>query len=216
MNLNGIIARIMPQRNNLDGSPVRLTGSSSLAIAQIEGPYSDMTRSGRRFHGGTQIIANGIAPVQAIPSTAGGLSLYNNDTGGNGLVLFMDWLNVYLGSGTSAAGASILFAVAKPTTVPSANATGYATGSCGGGSRTSRAIWATGLTLPAGTVWSAVASSLIPAAANAGQGDNPLDVGGRIMVPPGQAFCLAILSGAGTAPLFAVSAQWNELEVDVE
>jgi hypothetical protein len=141
---------------------------------------------------------------------------YNNDTAGSGLSLLLDWLDVFLGSGTAAAGMTVMAAIGKPTNPPTANPTGYGISSLSGSARGSKALWGSALTLPAGVNWSALSSSFQLAAANVGQGDNPLDLGGRLMVPPGYALCLAILSGAGTTPLYGVSAQWAELEVDVE
>lgn len=215
MLLNGVINRILKQGNNLDGVPLRLTSASSAAVAQTEPPYSEMTRNGKRFHGGTQIIANGIAPVSAIPTTTATLALYNNDNNNNGLSLVIDWLNVFLASGTPAAGLSVFATVAKPTNPPSANATGMGTAALSGTANGSKALWATALTLPALAVWSAIASTLQPAAANAGQGDNFVDLGGRIVVPPSYCLGLAIFSGVGTTPLYGVSAHWSEIEYDL-
>lgn len=216
MILSGILGRFSRQGNNAAGAPIRLTGIQSLSIAQTEAPYLEMARAGRRMHGGTQILANGIAPVQAIPTTAATLALYNNDTNNNGLSLVVDWLNVFLGSGTSAAGLSVFAAIAKPTTAPTVNATGYGTSPMSGTSRGPKALWATGLTLPAGVNWSALVSTLNSASANVGQGDNFIDLGGRLIVPPGYALAIGLLAGAGTTPLFGVSAQWAEVELDLE
>lgn len=216
MNISGIINRYIRQNNNLDGVPIRLTTGSSMTIAQTEAPYCELSRSGRRFHGGTQILANGIAPVQAIPTTAATVGLYNNDTAGNGLTLVVDWLNVFLASGTPAAGLTVLAAVGKPVTPPSANATGYGTASLSNSSRGSKGLFGTALTIPAGVNWSALTSTFQAAAANIGQGDNPLDLGGRLIVPPGNALLLAILSGVGTTPLYGLSLSWAEIELDIE
>lgn len=215
MKVDGIITRLFKQPNNIDGATIRATNYASASTAQVESPYLELTRSGRRMHGGTQIIANGIAPVAAIPTTTATLALYNNDTNNNGLALSIDWLNVFLASGTPAAGLTVFAAVAKPTTAPSANATGYGSAALSGTASGSKALWGAGLTLPAGTVWSALTSTLQPAAANVGQGDNFLDLGGRIVIPPAYCLALAILSGAGSTPLYGVSAQWAELELDL-
>lgn len=215
MNLGGLVTRIFKSPNNTDGVPFRATPLSSISVAQIEPPYFELTRSGQRFHGGTQVIANGIAPVQAIPTVTATLALFNNDANANGLALVLDWLNVLLGAGTSAAGLSVYVTVARPTTAPTANATGYSTGALSGTSRASKGLWASALTFPAGVTWSALTSTLQPAAANAGQGDTPLDLGGRIVVPPNYALGIAVLSGVGTAPLYSVSAQWSEIETDL-
>lgn len=216
MNLSGLISRFQRQGNNLDGAPIRLTGIASLAVAQVEPPYLEAARAGRRMHGGAQTLAAGVAPVQAIPTTTAAVALYNADTAGNGLSLVVDWLNVFLASGTPAAGLSILATIAKPATPPATNAANYATGSLSNASRTSKAIWSTALVLAGAPVWSALTSTLQPAAANAGQGDSPLDLGGRLIVPPGFALGLSVLSGVGTTPLYGFSAQWAELEIDVE
>ena len=216
MILSGLITRFSRSGLNSSGLPIRLSALSSMAIAQVEPPYAEATRAGRHFHGGTQIIANGIAPVAAIPTVTATLALYNNDVNGNGLSLVLDWLNVFLGSGTPAAGLSIFAAVGRPTTAPSANATGYGSAAMSGTSRTSKALWATAQTFPAGVNWSALVSTLQAAAANVGQGDNYIDLGGRIVIPPGFALGIGLLSGAGTTPLYGISAQWSELELDLE
>lgn len=216
MNLSGVVSRFTRLGNSASGSPVRLTAVQSLATAQTEAPYVEMTRAGRRFHGGTQVIANGIAPVSAIPTTTATLGLYNNDTNNNGLSLVIDWLNVFLGSGTPAAGLTVFVGVGRPTTPPTANASNYGTSALSGSTRGSKALWGTGLTFPAGVNWSALVSTLQPAAANVGQGDNAIDIGGRLIVPPGYALGIGLLSGAGTTPLYGVSAQWSEVELDLE
>lgn len=215
MNLSGLITRIFKSPNNTDGVPFRATPLSSIAVAQTEPPYFELTRSGRRFHGGVQVIAAGIAPVQAIPTTTATLGLFNNDTNNNGMALVVDWLNVFLGSGTAAIGATVMITVAKPTNAPTAHAANYAAGPLSGSSNGSKALWGTALTLPAGAVWTAVASTQQAAGANVGQGDNFIDFGGRVVVPPGFALGIAILSGAGTTPLYGVSSQWSEVETDL-
>lgn len=216
MIFSAILGRFSKQGNNLDGVPARLTEVQSLAVAQVEAPYLEMGRAGRRMHGGTQVIANGIAPVQAIPTTTATLALFNNDTNGQGLSLVIDWLNVFMVSGVPAAGLSIFAAIARPTTTPTANVTGYGSSPLSGTSRGSKALWATALTLPAGSNWSAPSSTLQSTTAALGGGDNFVDLGGRLIVPSGYALCIGLLSGAGTTPLYGVSAQWAEVELDLE
>lgn len=211
----GIITRIFKQGNNAEGVPFRATNLSSLSVAQIEAPYLEATRSGRRMHGGLQLLSSGIAPVAAIPTTLSQLVLFNNDTNSNGLALCLDWLNMFLASGTPAAGATIMVTVARPVVPPTQNATNYASVALSGTANGSKALWAINLSMPTGTVWTALSSSLQPAAANLGQGDNPIDLGGRIVIPPGYGLGIAILSGAGTTPLYAVHAQWSEFELDL-
>jgi hypothetical protein len=211
MELKGIVRAL---QKVTAGAPrvFRMTEWESQAIAQVEDPKLELSRAGRRFYGGNSIIANGIAPVAAIPTTTATLELYNSaDAGGVSLVI--DRIGFWLGSGTAAAGAT-LFAAVSPSviaTAATANATGYATGSASGSTRASKAFWATAATFPAGTVWTQVTSTFQLAAANVGQGDSYVEFSGALVVRPKHALGFAILSGAGTSPLYGISASWAEM-----
>lgn len=196
---------------------LRLTGYESLAVAQVEPERTEVTRAGLRFIGGNQIIANGIAPVSAIPTTTATLALYN---GNSAAALVIERLGFWLGSGTAAAGATMLATVstAPIASRPTAMATGYGVANANGGANYSKALWATAVTLP-GTptpAWIQVLSSFQLAANNVGQGDQTTDFCGSLIVPPLHALGLAILSGAGTTPLYGISAVWSELELELE
>lgn len=201
-------------------SALRLTNVESVAMAQVEGANTECARAGRRFFGGNQIIANGIAPVTAIPTTTATLALFNAEAdGGNSLCI--DRLGFWLGSGTPTAGATLLATVSpsKIATAPTVNATGYGSASASGSSRQTKARWATGVTLPSSPnapAWVQIISTFQLAAANVGQGDNWVELLGGILVPPGYAAGFAILSGTGTTPLYGVSCAWNELELELE
>lgn len=194
----------------------RATSFESLAIAQVEGPNSEAARAGRRFIGGNNIIANGIAPVSAIPTTTATLALYNSAPDG-GRSLHIDRITFWLGSGTAAAGAT-LFGTVSPApiaTAPTAMATGYTISSASGSTNSSYGIFTTAVTVPttpAAPAWIALSSSFQAAAANVGQGDGAVECAGGIIVPPRRALCLGILSGAGTSPLYGISIVWNEFE----
>ena len=137
------------------GSPhrARMTDHQSVAFAQVELPKMELGRAGKLFQGGNQIIANGIAPVAAIPTTTATLLLYNSaDQGGTSIVL--DRIGFWLGSGTAAAGATLFGAVSTSMIVsaPTAHGTGYGVQSqSGSGLAQSRAIWTTAATLPSMT-----------------------------------------------------------------
>ena len=94
-------------------------------------------------------------------------------------------------------------------------ATGYEVASLSRGGRRSKALWATGVTLAGDPTWVGVLGTLQAAAANVGQGDG-CQLDGGMVVPARHALGIAILSGAGTTPLYGVSAQWTELESDRE
>lgn len=192
----------------------RLTSLESQAVALVEAPNTERTAAGRRYMGGTQVIASGIAPVTAIPTTTATLFLYNTAPD-QGKCLVIDQIGHFLGSGTPTAGATLLVTITngKPASVPAA-ASNYTSQSCSGFG-TSVARWATGITIPAGSAWVQATSSFQLAAANVGQGDYPAFFNGGLVIPPGYGLGIAILSGTGTTPLYSVSATWDELELDL-
>jgi hypothetical protein len=221
MSIKGIVQRWTQGRNG-PNTPIELalTALGSLRVASLEGPYTELARAGRMFHGGTQIIANGIAPVQAIPTTTATLALVNTDQAG-GRSLVIDQLLPFLGSGTPAAGLTLFLTIAAiaAANVPAIGAsqpTGYGVAPTRGLSTVSRAVWVTALTLVGNPVWSAVVGGYQAAAANVGQSDQPLEVRGALIVPPQYALGIAILSGAGTTPLYGIGGRWGELELDLE
>lgn len=216
MKIEGLISRFS-RGGNQSQQQIRLTGMGSLAVTQVEGPRTERLRAARRFGGGTQIIANGIAPVAAIPTVTATLALYNAEADG-GKSYLIDHLHVWLGSGTPAAGLTVLATVSpgKIASPPAGMATGFGAASLSGSGVGTKARWATAVTLPGTPAWVALMSSLQLAAANAGEGDQPYQADGGLLVPPGYALGLAILSGAGTTPLYGVSCIWDEMELDLE
>jgi hypothetical protein len=105
----------------------------------------------------------------------------------------------------------------KLATALGAMATGYGVGPASGFTKhKSAALFGVTQTLPASSVWVPIGASLQLAAANVGQGDQPFEVRGGLLVPPGYALGFSILSGAGTTPLYMVGARWQELEIDLE
>lgn len=195
----------------------RQTVIRSQAVAQVEDPRAELARAGRRFGGGNQVIANGIAPVQAIPTTTATVALVNmEDPGGSAICI--DRVSYWLGSGTPAAGAALFATISrgKVASPPTGMATGWGWASLSGSTRASKALWATGVTLAAGSAWVALLSTSQLAAANVGQGDNAIDLEGQLLIPPGYACGFAILSGAGTTPLYGLSVTASETETDLE
>lgn len=215
--LIGRVSRYMGIASN--STPLRQTNFLSLAVAQMEGYNTEAARAGRRFYGGTTIIANGIAPVAAIPTVTATLALYNADPV---KCLCIDRVNVNLLSGTAAAGLTLYVAVSPlPIAAPPVvMGTGYGVSSASGSKLGSNAMFTTALTMPApagGTLaWQALLTTLQPAGANVGQGDVWCELAGGIVIPPLRALGMGILSGTGTSPLYGVSLGWSEFELDVE
>ena len=215
MIIQGEIRRFTRNALSAVSRALRMTAYESVAVASVEPSGFELTRGGRRFIGGNQIIANGIAPVAAIPTTTATLALYNADPDKS---LVIERLGFWLGSGTAAAGATLFATVsAGPiASPPTAHATGYGTQNANGGTQASRAFWSAAVTLPGSPAWFQVLSSFQAAAANVGQGDIIANLEGLIIVPPLRALGLAILSGAGTSPLYGVSCVHVEIEADLE
>lgn len=214
LNLRGIVRKFTNFALGGGSVALRLTGNESLAASLVEPVRLEWSRAGYRFAGGTQIIANGIAPVAAIPTTTATLALYNSDRAQS---LIIERLGFFLGSGTPTAGATLLAAVSDIVATPvAANTTGYSSRSLNGSAVGSRAFWGAAVTIPAGASWFQVQSTFQLAAVNVGQGDSPVDFEGAIIIPPRCALALAILSGAGTAPLYSVSATWGEALIELE
>src|SRR6185295_17420051 len=147
----------------------------------------EMSRAGRRFYAGCSAAITGIAPVQAIPTTAAQWVLWNADTN---RTYFFDMILMALLSGTPG-----LSGDAWMTLFSAPAQTGLASGitiqSASGGGLTSKASIKSGVTItaPAAPTWFPLGSSIesITAAAfSAGyseiMGDN--DVKGAIAVPP--------------------------------
>jgi len=201
---------------------VRGTRLGSLAVAQVEPPRTELARAGRYFFGGNQIIANGIAPVTAIPTTAIAAGLYNASQAGDSLVI--DYIaGPWVGSGTPTAGCTLLCGISTAKaagTLPTANMTGWASRAAAGGSTrapASSALWdATATFTAASTIWFSVGSNMQLAAATVGQGSPAIVLNGPIVVPPGYEVGFSILSGAGTTPLYGLSVGWAELPLDIE
>lgn len=199
----------------------RATGLGSLAVAEVELSRTELARAGRYIHGGAQIIANMVAPVQAIPTTTPQIGLYNGNANDS---LCIDYVTgPILGSGTAAAGNGMYIGFSTQTsagTIPVANTTGWTSVSGGGStSRRSLTFWNTGVTFTAAqTSWIQVSGGgLLLAAANVGQGIPTVTYyNGSIIVPPGYNVGFCVLGGAGTSPLYGHSVGWAEVPLDIE
>src|SRR5262245_5210592 len=106
----------------------RLTGHRSLSAALVELDRQELCRTGRLYWAGTTTIANGIAPVQAVPTTTAGWALYNNNPVMSGRCFVIDRACSWLGSGTAAAGATLLGAVTPQMVADANKVTANATG----------------------------------------------------------------------------------------
>lgn len=213
-----ILGRFLPKQSGTFG--VRGTGTASAAIAQVEPPNLEMTRAGRRFYLGQSAAVTGIAPVQAIPTTAAQWVIWNADTV---RTYWFEELGEYLTSGTPGLGGSLWFTIFSTPAQTGAIATGLAVQNASQGGLTSKAIVKSAVTIatPTAPPWFRLyenTSTVTAAAFSAGYSNGFVryDLGGAIALQPGQGLGLAVLAPTGTTPLYAPVARWVELESDME
>lgn len=190
------------------------SGFGGLRTAQVEPPKLELTRAGRRFATSTTSGVTGIAPVQAMPTTAAQWALFNTSTTDS---LAFESLGVLLASGTAGVGIQVIAAFFT-TPAQTGLATGVQVANRSNSTRASAVAIKSGVTItaPATVVWFPVArydgtntAVLSVAAIN----DN---LKGDIILPPLTGLALAVLSPAGTSPLYVPVASWVEAAQDLE
>jgi hypothetical protein len=214
-----VAGRFLPKL--LGQVPQRATGLGSTAVALVEAPNMELTRAGRRFFLGVSAAPTGIAPVQAIPTTAAQWAIYNADAG---KTYWFEELGLVLASGTPGLGASLWACVFQTPAQTGANATGMtAQNALASSGLTSKSIVKSGVTIttPAAPAWYQLGQSndaIAAAAFSTGYANGVVrsDLAGAIGVPPGYALGLAMIGPAGTTPLYVPVARWLELESDNE
>jgi hypothetical protein len=186
----------------------------------MEGEGDEGTRTGMRMQL-SALGATGIAPVQAVPTTAAQWLIVN--PAANTKSAYIDELGMILVSGTGGANATVLCAVLPPAnmpaTVPSASAANIViTNRSTSSGNTSRLIVASAQTLVGVTAgwwyplaWEDIANTLL--------GQTQLvdrDIRGKIEIAPGGGVALAVISPTGTTPLWGPVGTWREYESDNE
>jgi hypothetical protein len=200
---------------------LRLTQLGSLAIAATEGEGDEATRAGIRFHMNAS-GATGIAPVQALPSTAAQWMIYNPQ--GNPVSAFLDALGISLATGTAGAGGSVLVCPVgpsfAPSTIPTTSAANVKIMNANPVSqKQSQLIVVSGQTLQNAAVgnWSPIGCFMNPAGTILGQTQmDQRDIRGKLVIPPGCGLGICVISPTGTTPLFTPYATWREYTADLE
>lgn len=219
MLIEAIVSRLSQKFGSGATLAARMTpGLGSLAVAQVEGEGDEASRAGIRFHLQSS-GATGIAPVQALPTTAAQWLLYN--PANSGVNIYIDKLGEWLVSGTAGAGGTVLFGLCGsaqlPTTRPNALAVGIVLANASPTSgRGSRLLVASGQTLAASPGWAPLAW-MNPANTVLGQTQMvEQDLRGKIVLPPDSGIALVVISPTGTTPLFAPLAAYREYAADIE
>ena len=201
---------------------VTLTATTlgSMRIAQTEAPGDEATRAGLRQYMSAQ-GATGIAPVQALPSTAAQWLIYNPLS--NPVTAFLDSVGMQLATGTAGAGGTLLAIIVPPAfmpaTLPTVSAANVKLQNANAVSaKASSLIVASGQTLQ-----NAAAGNWFPigqmrtTGTILGQTQLVADVlDGKLCIAPGCGLGLAVISPTGTSPLFTPYATWREYSADLE
>lgn len=188
----------------------------------------------KRFAVGISGAVTGVAPVQAIPTTAAQWALVNvanvNTAAAGGAAptanpgdsdtLFIEELGAVLVSGTPGLGASV-WACIFTAPINGAAASHVAPVNYAGGALSSGVVVTSGVTIsaPAAPAWFPVFESWDPIAAAAfstGYSNSIINRRVRgLAVPPGSALGIAVIAPAGTTPLYAPYAKWTEQQAAV-
>jgi hypothetical protein len=191
---------------------MHLSGQGEQLVAPAAAPYQEIVRQGRSFVVNT---TSAIASVTALPSTAHGLALYNNESdGGRSYIIDRVWAMFTVNSGAALTHVGIIGCLglvreAVPTDAALSIKQLNGMGNTDTRARTILAATA----LPAGTGitanWVALGPS-INSAVNALPGfQQAVEVNGRIIVPPGRYFALHTL-GSVTTSSAILGIEWTE------
>lgn len=218
MIFEGIYRRFVPLKSGKAPLDVRLTHCESQAVGIIEQARYEMTRAGRRFHLGNSAAITGIAPVQALPTTAAQWALFNTDSA---RAYAFDEIGMYCTAGTPGVGGVLLGCLFQtPSQVGIASSPGAAVYSRSASSRASMMIAKSSvtITIPAAPTWYPLAennSTNVGAFPGSGNFRSP-QMEGALIIPPLWGLGLAVVALAGTTPLWAPFATWVEIESDLE
>ncbi|MCI0635574.1 MAG: hypothetical protein L0206_16915 [Actinobacteria bacterium] len=213
-----LVQRISGLLGNGSRVAPRGTGAGSMAVAQVEPPRTDLGRMGARFCASAGVVANAIAPVVDVPTTASMYVLQNNYAASSRICLVVEQVGVWHASGTAGLGGMLLGGL--PGT-PHASALTNSTGvvgpkSCSASAKISTAVWATGATLAAAPAWIALADLTLISEITIGKGAVVV-LDGLFVVPPGGYYAaFHVLAPTGTTSKFSMSAVWSEMTLDLE
>jgi hypothetical protein len=218
-----IVGRVRKLLEGIDASAVSdeeqltLTAQLEQLIAASASPYQEIVRMGRSFQvTTTTAVAAGIT----IPSTAGGLSLYNNEPDG-GRSYVIDFISANGVATAAASGCAALIALqgqvreAIPTN--SALIAKKLNGLGGGTNDTKARTILTGTALPAGTGiaadWFFVGAGIERArVASFPGGGLYWAAEGRVICPPGRYFSMQVIADTA-ASTFQLCIAWHEKQL---
>ena len=142
-----------PQVNQGGASTLSMTQTGAVRVAAMEPPHLDYTRNGQRFYLGNNAACTGIAPIQALATTAAQWAITNPATSGK--VYVFDTIGLWLISGTAGTTGNVGTYCIYTTTGATSIKSGIAIQNCDGSTAASAALCNSGLTVsvPAAPVW---------------------------------------------------------------
>ena len=183
-----------------------------LLVSQDAPPFFEMTRLGNGWQAQTATL---LTPLVAVPTVTAALELWNNTTSGMNMAvdtLFADQILSTAATQTYAIYAQVTVPKAVPTL------TALAIHSMSGRSAITSAV---GTRVVTGVGTTVIANGWRPwgtvqawgtAAATPGNSWH-VEIGGRLIVPPGCSLCLHIVGSLATPSTFQVGASWYEIPV---
>jgi hypothetical protein len=216
--MQGIVSRVSGLLTNGSQVSPRVTGSASLAMTSFEPHRTELARMGARFGSSGGVVANAIAPVVDVPTTASMYVLQNNYAAASRVCLVVEQLGVWHASGTAGLGGMVIGGLpASPHASALTNSTGVVgPKSFSASAKQSTAVWATGATLASAPAWVALKELTLISEVAIGKG-TVIDLSGLFIVPPGGYYAaFHVLAPTGTTSKFTMSAVWSELQLDIE
>ena len=187
------------------------SGSAGGALHVVKAEPDGAAQAASRFILGNNAAITGIAPVQAHPTTAAQWGLFNANADKS---LYFEELGEYLEAGTPGVGGVLLACLFRTPAQLGASETGNAITSASGSGQASKVIVKPSITItePTAPNWYTLAdisgANVTAFAASATFAHRNLQ--GRLVVPPLWGVGLAVLSPAGTTPLWAPFGMWVE------
>lgn len=195
-------------------STIRMDNSKALLVSGALPHYYELARSGRIYVASAGVVANAVACVADVATTAAQWALYNgNDTGVGGKSLVILAVGAWQASGTPAVNASLMVGVSGAAQAAALTAnTGSVVKSASGSTRTTAAVLAAGATLTSAAAWMNLGGNNQTTSAGVGSAFPTFDVAGMFIVPPKFVFGINVLSGVGTSAKYGVSVTYAEVE----
>jgi hypothetical protein len=199
------------------GSPYQAQANEFNEVLTSGGlpPYTDLARLNT---GWSAMAVSAVAALVARPTTTAAVEIWNgNAAGGASLIIDRIFTHELVTSTTGLGGGAIIYAqvATAKTTAPSAAASVTVRGNSGkayGGAT----IFAVGTTVvdcgwfPWGVhIKKESAGAVVPG------GGTSVEVGGRLIVPPGSSLCIHVVSGY-VADTFTSGASWYERQITIE